>query len=207
MTLTQPLLKNFWTDNNRLSISVAKNRLKYSEQTLRAQPVITTVTAVENAYYELTYARESVKVEEEALGLAQTQLDQDKQRVQVGSLAPLDVQQDEAQVAQSRANLIAAQFTLAVTDQNTLKNLLTDRYSEWHDVDIAPSATMEAVRQLFDVQDSWSKGLTQRPDMIQAKLDVEQQGFNLKYDRSTSFSLNSTLTGSYGYNGEGKEYQ
>jgi len=131
--LQQPLLKNFWIDNNRLTILVAKNQLKYSEQGLRNQ-IITTVTAVENAYYELIYARENVVVQQEALTLAQTQLDQDKQRVQVGSLAPLDVKQDEAQVAQSRANLIAAQNTLSI-NQNTLKNLITDSYSQWHDVD------------------------------------------------------------------------
>ena len=93
------------------------------------QQLITTVTAVENAYYELIYAQENVKVQQEALDLAQTQLDQDQQRVQIGTLAQLDVQQDEAQVATSQANLIAAQNTLA-TDQNTLKNLLTDDYSQ-----------------------------------------------------------------------------
>jgi outer membrane protein len=203
LTMTQPLLKNFWIDGNRLGISVAKNRLKYSEQSLRQQ-IITTVTAVENAYYELIYARENLKVQQEALDLAQKQLDDDKQRVQVGSLAPLDVQQDEAQVALSRANLIAAQFTLA-NDQNTLKILLTDNYAQWHDVDITPSAPMEAVRQIFDVQDSWSKGLTQRPDIIQSRLDVEQQGFNLKYSFNQIFP-ELDLTGSYGFNGQGKEY-
>ena len=203
VSLTQPLLKNFWTDNNRLGISVATNRLKYSEQTLRQQ-LITTVTAVENAYDELAYARENVVVEEEALNLAQTQLDQDQKRVEVGSLAPLDVQQDQAQVAQSRASLITAQFTL-VSDQNALKNLITDRYLDWHDLDIVPSAPMDAVRQFFDVQDSWSKGMTQRPDLIQAKLDVEEQGFNLKYSFNQLFP-ELDLTGSYGFNGEGKEY-
>ena len=50
--LTQPLLKNFWIDNTRLAILVDKNRLKFSEQGLRGQ-FITTVSAVENAYYEL----------------------------------------------------------------------------------------------------------------------------------------------------------
>ena len=151
--LTQPLLKNFWIDNTRLTIRVAKNRLKYSEQGLRLQ-VITSITDVENAYYELIYARENVKVQQEALDLAQTQLDQDKQRVQIGTLAQLDVQQDEAQVAQSRANLIAAQSTFN-TAQNTLKNLLTDEYLRWHDKDIQPTATItNAPLQLFDLQDS-----------------------------------------------------
>ena len=121
----------------RLTIQLAKNQLQSDEQGLRLQ-VITSVTAVENAYYELIYAQENVKVQQEALILAQTQLDQDRQRVQIGTLAQLDVQQDEAQVATSKANLIAAQYTLA-NDQNTLKNLLTDQYARWHDADIQPT--------------------------------------------------------------------
>ena len=86
VTATQPLLKNFWIDNNRLTILVAKNRLKYSEQGLRQQ-IITSVTAVENAYYELIFARENVKVQQEALVLAQTQLNDDNQRVQIKVIA------------------------------------------------------------------------------------------------------------------------
>ena len=74
VTLTQPLLKNFWIDSTRLNIRVAKNRLKYSEQSLRQQ-LITSVTAVANAYYELIYAQQNVQVQTNALQLAQTQLD------------------------------------------------------------------------------------------------------------------------------------
>ena len=203
LTLTQPLLKNFWIDDTRLTIRLNKNRLKFSEQGLREQ-IITTVTAVENAYYELIFARENVNVEQEALVLAQTQLDQDKQRVEVGSLAPLDVQQDQAQVAQSQANLIAAQNTLSV-DQNALKNLLTDDYTAWHGVEIQPTATLTAQQQLFDVQDSWNKGMTERPDLLQARLNVEEQGIQLKYYRNQLFP-EVDLIGSYGYNGAGQDF-
>ena len=205
VTLTQPLLNNFWIDQTRLNIRVGKNRLQYSEQGLRLQ-VITSVTAVENAYYELIYAQENVRVQQEALGLAQTQLDQDRQRVQIGTLAQLDVQQDEAQVATSKANLIAAQYTLA-TDQNTLKSLLTDEYLRWHDKDIQPTATItNAPLQLFDLQDSWNKGMTQRPDLLQSRLNVEQQGIQLKYSRNQLFpSLD--LIGTYGFNGTGQQFR
>ena len=202
--LTQPLLKNFWIDTTRLNIYVGKNQLKSSEQGLRLQ-VITSVTAVENAYYELIYAQENVRVQQEALVLAQTQLDQDQQRVQIGTLAQLDVQQDEAQVATSKANLIAAQSTFN-TAQNTLKNLLTDEYLRWHDQDIQPTATItNAPLQLFDLQDSWSKGMTERPDLLQARLDVEKQGIQLKFDRNQLFP-ELDLIGTYGYNGAAREY-
>jgi outer membrane protein TolC len=143
-------------------------------------------------------------VQQEALELAQTQLDQDKQRVEIGTLAQLSVQSDESQVAQSKANLIAAQSTLE-TDQNALKNLVTDDYSKWHDTDIQPSETLTAPMQLFDLQDSWNKGMTERPDLLQARLNVEQQGIQLKFYRNQLFpELN--LTGTYGYNGAGQEF-
>jgi outer membrane protein len=200
--LTQPLLKDFWIDNTRLTIHVAKNRLKYSEQGLRLQ-VITSVTAVETAYYELIYALENVKVQQEALELAQTQLDQDRQRVQIQVLAERGgtIEQDEAQVAQSKANLIAAQSTLN-TAQNTLKSLLTDEYSRWHDMNIQPTVTLTAPVQIFDLQDSWGKGMSERPDLLQARLDVEKQGIQLKFDRNQLFP-ELDLIGTYGFNGGG----
>jgi outer membrane protein TolC len=201
--LTQPLLKDFWIDSTRLNIRVAKNRLKFSEQGLRQQ-IITSVTAVANAYYELIYAQENLKVQQEALDLSQTQLDQDKQRMQIGTLAQLSVQQDEAQVAQNQANLITAQSTLE-TDQNTLKNLITDDYVKWHDTDIQPTETLAAPLQLFDLQDSWSKGMTQRPDLLEARLNVEQEGIQLKFYQNQLFPQ-LDLIGTYGYNGASKEY-
>ena len=201
--LTQPLLKNFWIDSTRLTIRLDKNKLQYSEQGLRLQ-LNTSVTAVANAYYELTFAQENVQVQQEALQLAQTQLDQDRQRLQIGTLALLSVQQDESQVAQNSANLIAAQYTL-VTDQNTLKNLLTDDYSKWHDTDVQPTETLEAPLQLFDLQDSWNKGMSERPDLLQARLSVENQGIQLKFDRNQLFP-ELDLVGSYGYAGGGRQY-
>ncbi len=205
LTLTQPLLKNFWIDETRLNVRVAKNRLQYSEQGVRQQ-IITSITAVENAYYELIYAQGYVKVQSEALELAQTQLDQDKQRVEIKVLAERGgtIEQDEAQVATSKANLIAAENTLSI-DENALKNLLTDDYAKWHDILIQPTETLAATEQLFDLQDSWNKGMTERPDLLQARLNVEQQGIQLKYFYNQLYpSLD--LIGSYGYNGSGDNF-
>ncbi len=203
VTLTQPLLKGFWIDQPRLNIRLAKNQLKNDEQGVRQQ-LITSVTAVINAYYELIFAQQNVQVQQQALDLAQTQLDQDNQRVQIGTLAILSVQQDKSQVAQARANLISAQSTLD-TDQNALKNLLTDSYAKTHDVDIQPTAALEAPLQSFNLQDSWAKGMTERPDLLQAQLSVERQGIQLKFDRNQLFP-ELDLLGSYGFSGASREY-
>ena len=201
--LTQPLLKNFWIDGTRLTIRLNKNRLQYSEQGVRGQ-IISSITAVENAYYELIFAQDNVKVQQEALDLAQTQLDQDRQRVQIGSLAPLDVQQDEAQVAKNQATVISALSALGTADR-VLKNLITDEYSKWYAADIRPSTALLAPLQLFDLQDSWNQGMTQRPDLLQARLNVELQGIQLKYLKNQVFPA-LDLIGSYGFNGAGGQF-
>jgi outer membrane protein TolC len=203
--LTQHLLKDFWIDSDRLNIKQAKNNLKSSQQDLRSQ-IITTITAVENAFYELIYARESVKVQQQALDLAEQQLADDKARVDIGTIAASGgtLEQDQSQVASSRASLISAQFAL-VSAQNTLKDLITDDYKSWHETDIAPVGNMEAVRQFLDLQDSWTKGLGQRPDLLKARLGLENQGIQLQYDRNQLFpSLD--LTGTFGYAGNGYFY-
>jgi len=202
VSVTQPLLRDFWIDNTRLQVAAAKNQVKQTEQGLRNQ-LINTVTSVEDAFYELIYARDNLNVQQEALTLAETQLHDDRLRVQYGTVAESGgtLEQDEAQVAQKHADLIAAQFAFD-QDQNALKNLITDEYAQWHGTNIEPQGTLDAVRQLLDVQDSWSKGMALRPDLLQAKLTLEQQGIQLKYDMNQIFPQ-LDLKGSYGYNGGG----
>ena len=66
-------------------------------------------------------------------------------------------------------------------------------------VRIQPSGTLIASRQFFNLQDSWSKGMTQRPDLLQAKLDVQKQGITIKYNQNQLFP-ELDLIGSYGRN-------
>lgn len=200
ITMTQPLLKNFWIDKTRFNIKVAKNRIKYSELGLK-QAIMSTVTTVEQAYYDLIYARENVTVQEKAVELAMQLVRENKKRVEVGSLAPLDEQQAEAQAASSQATLIAARNSLSV-QQNTLKQLITDNYATSEPVGLQPTASLGASVHVFDKQISWSKGLNDRPDLLQAKLDLERQGITLKYTFNQLFPQ-LDLVGSYGHGAGG----
>ncbi|MEY4384886.1 MAG: Outer rane efflux protein BepC precursor [Verrucomicrobiota bacterium] len=203
LTLTQPLLKNFLIDGTRLGIAVAKNRLKYSELGLRGR-IIEVITRVELAYYDLEFAHESVKVQQKALELAQRLLEENKKRVEVGALAPLDEKQSEAEVAGRQADLIAAQRNLDVLENN-LKQLLSDNFSQWNSQRLVPSDSLAANREPLSLSDSWSKGLSLRPEYQQAKLDVEREGIQLKYDKNQVFPQLDVFA-SFGYNGSGVEF-
>ena len=56
-----------------------------------------------------------------------------------------------------------------------------------HDADIEPTVTLAAPEQTFNLQESWRKGMTGRPDLLQAQLNVEQQGIQLKFDHNQLF--------------------
>jgi outer membrane protein TolC len=203
-TVTQPLLKNFWIDSTRLNIRVAKNRLKYSEIALKLQ-IMNTLTTLEQAYYDLIYNRENLIVQEKAVELAERLVVENKKRLEVGALAPLDLQSAEAQAASSRAAVFAARSQLD-TQERLVKSLITDRYlDEWANVPIEPAEKLSATPPVVNLRDSWSKGLTQRPELQQAKLDVEKIGIQLKYDRNQIYP-ELDMFGTYGFNGSGKEF-
>ncbi len=196
-TFTQPLLKNFWVDNARLQIFVDKKNLKISELDLRAQ-VMNTITSVEQAYYDLMFSQENVLVQQKALELAEQLLAENKKRVEVGTLAPLDEKQAESQAAASRADVLAA-IGSEGTQQRVLKSLLSDEYSNWKDVSVQPAEALVAVPQTLDLQDGWSRGLSLRPDLLQQKLALEKQGYMVKFQKNQLFP-ELDLVGTGGYN-------
>ena len=197
VTLTQPLLKNMWIDRNRLTIQLNKLALKSSEQAFRLQ-METTITSVKTAYYNLIFSRENVEANRDAWVLAEQLASENKTKVEIGTLANLDEKQAESQAAASLASLLAAQHTL-VTQENTLKTLLTDNYVEWADLKPVPAEDLVAVPQMLDRQESWRRALTQRPEIVEAQLKVKQQNVTLKYDFNQRFPQ-LDLNGSYGHN-------
>ena len=182
LQLRQPLLKNFWIDNNRLQIFLDRKNLKISELDLRLQ-VVTTVTTVEQAYYDLIFSQENVKVQQKALELADRLVTENKKRVEVGALAPLDEKQAESQAAASKADLLAALGT-EDTQERVLKSLLSDDYSKWKNVSIQPTESMVALPQQYNLQESWERGLRLRPDLLQQELSLEKQGYIVRFQKN-----------------------
>ena len=200
ISLTQPLLKNAWIDAGRLLIKLSKKDLKITElafQTL-VQDVLRRVAL---AYFELLAAREQVKVQTKALELAQQLLAENKKKVEVGTLAPLDEKQAESQAAKARADVTAAVYQAQLAE-NLLKSLITHDFGEVQSTTIDPSDRLIAVYQSFSLPESWRQGLENRPDYLQAKAAVERQKLVLLYRRNQIYpSLD--LSATYGRNGIG----
>jgi outer membrane protein TolC len=201
-SLQQPLLKNLWIDDTRLQILLETKNLKISELQLRLQ-VMQTITSVEQAYYRLIYNQENVEVQRAALKLADRLLEENRKRVQVGALAPLDEKQAEAQAAGSRADLLGA-LGEEDTQQRELKNMLSDDYSQWKDVRIQPAEKLVAVPEQFDLQESWRRGISQRPELLEFQLNLQKQGYVVKYSKNQMLPQ-LDIVGSAAWSGSGDE--
>lgn len=201
--LRQPLLRDFLIDSTRLQIYIDKNNLKGSELELRNQ-IMLTITEVERAYYDLIYAEENVKVQAEALKLADQLVADNHRRVELGALAPLDEKQAESQAAASRANLLEARAQRD-TQQRLLKNLLSDDYRDWKDTTIEPAEKLKAVPQRFDLRASWRTGELSRPALLLGRLGLENQDEQVKYRRNQKLPA-LDLVGDAGYAGVGQEF-
>lgn len=198
-TASQPLLRNAWIDQARLTIQLDRKNLLQNEADFRRQ-LITTVTDVTIAYHNLIEARENVRVQEKALELAVRAWRENQKRVEVGAMAPLEEKQSEAQVKRSEADLISARQQLA-TAQNALKRLLSDDFAALDGKAFTPTASLQAIPEAFDKKDSWHKGLTLRPDLRRAQVELEKQKITLRFNRNQLFPQ-LDIFASYGLNGQ-----
>lgn len=178
-TARQHLLRDFWIDADRLNLRVLKKDLKISEQLLRLR-VASTILAVELAYYDLLVARGQIGVEEAALKTQQQLVAETRRRVELGDLPELDADQVETQLQNTLKALSAARETHA-THQNLLKSLVADRFLDWADVEFVPVDPMLAIPPEVNRSESFQRALKNRPDLVEARLNVEKSEANVQF--------------------------
>jgi outer membrane protein len=170
----QPLLRGAGRSNNTRYIAIAKNNTRISKQVLEAQ-VIATISGVQNLYYDLVSLQDSVAVQQKALDTAETLLSNDRQQLNLGRMAPIDVAQAEALVESVRLGLMQAG---ALRDQQEVvlqsvldpASLLGEKgpFTKLVAIDeLTPPADV-----LASVDDLVRTALAKRPDLQQAKLQI-----------------------------------
>ena len=121
--MTQHLLQGFGFAANTRFIHIAKNNRELSDVAFRLQ-VIDSIDQIENIYWDLVYAYENARVQNESLAFAQKTLSDTKKQVEIGSLAPIEVVRAQSTVATNQQAVTAAQTNLQL-EQLLMKNALT----------------------------------------------------------------------------------
>ena len=202
ITLSQPLLAGAGRFINRRNIIIAENNRKIADLAF-AQQAITTTTNTINAYWELAYAREYVKVTQQAVTVAEKLYSDNKKQLDIGTMAPLDVTRAESELATDRQNLIVAQ-TIQLQDDLVLKNYISKDplASNLLNVEIVPTDKPDAPAAITTAsfEDAVKEAFAKRPDLQEQYLNLKNADVDV---RATKNALLPSATLSAYYQSQG----
>jgi outer membrane protein len=197
----QPILRGFKLDNLRQQLAINLVNREISEESARAT-VFQTLANVRNAYWDLVFALSAVDVAQRATDLADKLVVDNQARVEVGTLAPLDIVQAQAEAATRRQNLAAAEATLG-TAELALKRFIVSGTDDplWRQT-IRPVDLPSLAPPPADVEGAVRRALDERTDILNARKGLDTSDINIRYFKDLSMPA-LDLTASYGAQGLG----
>ena len=201
---TQPLLRGFKIDTTRAALQT--NRINQSNDEISLQATIaTTDQSTRNAYWDLVYAVQAVDAAQQTLDISNELVSQNRQKVEIGTLAPIDVKSAESEAANNRLALVQAQANVR-TAELALKRLIVSGTDDplWI-ASINPVDRPPTTAEPINVEAATARALRERTDMQQSVNNLKISDVNLRAQVDlVRPSLN--LTASYGLNGLGGPY-
>jgi len=181
--VTQPLLRNFAIDNVRQNIALSHKSRDASDLQLHAR-IVQTTQAVKNAYWDLVYQIDNLKAAKQALEVAQQSLHDNTRRVEIGTMAPIDIVDARAEVARNEEAVIVAGSQIEQA-QDTLKTLIFDPATpDFWNVRIDPANTVPFQVQAIDTEAAIRNALDKRTDLMIARNNIEQSDVSMRYFRN-----------------------
>jgi outer membrane protein TolC len=197
-SVNQPLLRNFGKLPTNWLIETARNSRDSAYQGF-VRSVQATVNSTEQAYWDLAYAYDNLKVKQEAKRLAVELNRITKIKIEVGSLAPIDIVQTEADMATADQDIINAEGAIGLA-QDQLKRLLNFDPTTWNAAPILPIDPVRVEQQVFDLEQGVTTALVRRPEIISQRYNVASGQVRYAYYQDQVLpALN--LQASYGNNG------
>jgi len=177
---TQPLLRNFEIDQIRQAVANSKKSRELSD--IQLESVITgTLRGVRNAYWDLSYAINNLKAQQESLKLSQQSLTDNRKRVEIGTMAPIDIVQAQAEVAANEERVIVAEAQIKAAQDNLRALILDPAAPDFWTVTFEPTDAASFNAMAIDVDAAVRNALEKRSDLRSAKNSLEQSDINIKY--------------------------
>ncbi len=202
--MAQPLLRGRGMYLTRLPISIARSKLRAADYTFQ-DTLFQLIAAAENAYWDVISARETVRVQEESLKLADAALKRAQKELELGATSPLEIYQPEANYANAQLSLVQARYRLVQSEDALRRQMGADLDPKYQNL---PIVLTEAVDPPLgdtlrvDHEVAVAEALRLRPDLksVNQNLDVDDLSIKLAND---NLRPNLSLTAQYGSSGLG----
>ncbi len=201
LAYTQPLLRGMFIDQQRQQLLVTQINREISEENVRAT-VTQTLANVRNAYWDLVFSRSAVDVAQRALQLADKLVEDNRARVEVGTLAPLDIVQAEAEAANRRQTLAVAEATLQTAELALKRYIVSGTEDPLWRQELRPIDLPSLEPASTDIEGAVRRALERRTDLINSRRGLESSDVSLKYFRNQTLPALDVVT-SYAAQGIG----
>ncbi|OLC52304.1 MAG: hypothetical protein AUH43_00440 [Acidobacteria bacterium 13_1_40CM_65_14] len=201
---TQPLLRNFRIDSTRQQLQVTKINRDISDVQLRAT-ITNTLSNVRNAYWDYVYAVQAVDVAQRSLDLASKLVQDNQTRVEVGTMAPIDVVQAQSEQATRRQALVNAQSTKRTTELALKRLIVSGTQDPNWSADIDPVDRPDFRPEPIDIEAAVRRALSERTDLEIAKKNTQSNDVTLRFLQD-QMKPQADLQATYGFQGIGGPY-
>lgn len=191
---TQPILEGFKIDATRNTVRT----LQITRQVVDLQLETTienTKAAVRQAYWTLRGAIEQIEIQRRALELAQRLYEDNKIRVEIGTMAPIETTTSETQVVNAEQALVNAEISWQTAELALKRLLASGPEDELYRTTINPVDLPTYEPPAVQPGPAAMSSLDQRLDLVQARRNIDISRLNLEVSKNTTLpSLDATGT-------------
>jgi outer membrane protein TolC len=157
---------------------------------------------VKNAYWDLSAAIDNLSAQQRSLDLAKRLLGDNEKRVQIGTMAPIDIVEAQAEVARNDESVIVAEAAIRQAEDRLRALIFDPAMPDFWNLSIEPTDTAPFQQQALDVDSAIRNALATRSDLLRTRNTLEQNDINIRYLRNQILpEVNANL--SYGIFGVG----
>jgi HAE1 family hydrophobic/amphiphilic exporter-1 len=180
--LRQPLLRDRGIDRARTGLRVAESERDRARASLRRE-VEGSVADVESAYWSLSAVRLEVEVREEAVRLAEEQLDQTQLRIEGGALPENEIAQPRAELERRNGELLASREAVSRAESRLKILILDDSGTGPWAERLVPADEVRTEVVPLDVNAAIERALRSRPELAAAEADLERAQTESRFAR------------------------
>jgi outer membrane protein TolC len=202
VAVQQQLLAGFGFGPNLRFLRIAKNNQQISDEAFKLQ-VVSTITQIENMYWDLVSAYDDEDVKKRSLDFAERTLEDGRKQLQLQAIPAMDVLKDEAEVANREQDLTIARTTLRFQElliKNALTKNLDDPVLEAMPVIPTTHSDVQANNTKEETEDLIGQALDARLELRESQIDLVNRNISKKAAENALLPTLS-LTGSYAGSG------
>ncbi len=179
--LTQPLWRDRGFFPNRAPILIARRNLNQTQANFEAQ-INESISRVVGQYWTVVGARENLKVQSDALNMAEVTYKRNQRELELGALPPLNIFRSESQVASRRVDVIRAEYALKQAEDALRQTLGVDLDVDVRKLKMSLTEKVDTAGELMSVNldESLQVALSKRPELEALRQQLAVSDINVK---------------------------